>query len=140
MNEIILSGRLVAAPEVKSVDFGEDTTGNICKFRLAVNRAYKKRDGSVPTDFFFCEVNQRTSAGKFVDQYCGKGDLVAVIGSVENFSYTDDAGTERTGSVVRVRNVELLAHPRPKQDGEMANDLDPEQEAIYPELGENPFD
>lgn len=132
MNSITLSGRLVADPEVRTVTFGAEER-EILKFRLAVPRAYKKKDGTVPSDFFYCEASMRSTAGKFLDQYCFKGDLILVTGAVNNFSYTDEAGTERNGSVVRIRTAEILAHPKKQSESGMT-------EAPQPELPEeNPF-
>lgn len=114
MNEILLSGRLLADPQIKPTTY--DAEKMVCKFRIAVARKYKKKDGTVPSDFFFCEVSADSAAGKFVKDYCHTGDLIGVTGSIENFEYTDEAGIERSGSVVRVQNVELYARPKGKED------------------------
>ena len=132
MNSITLSGRLVADPEIRTVTFGVEER-EILKFRLAVPRSYKKKDGTVPSDFFFCEASMSSATGKFLEKYCHKGDLILVTGPVNNFSYTDEAGTERSGSVVRIRSAEILAHP--KKQSEPGNAETPEAE--LPE--ENPF-
>lgn len=132
MNEIILSGRLLADPQIKPTSY--DAEKMVCKFRIAVARKYKKKDGTVPSDFFFCEAPADSAAGKFVNTYCHVGDLIGVTGAVENFEYTDEAGVERSGSVVRIQNVELYAHPKNKDISEE------KEEGSFSSSEENPFE
>lgn len=132
MNEIILSGRLLADPQIKSTSY--DAEKMVCKFRIAVARKYKKKDGTIPSDFFFCEASADTAAGKFVKDYCHVGDLIGVSGSIENFEYADEAGVERSGSVVRVQSVELYAHPKGKDD------TGSKEEGSFSSSEDNPFE
>ena len=132
MNEIILSGRLLAEPQIKPTAY--DAEKMVCKFRIAVARKYKKKDGTVPSDYFFCEASADSAAGKFVKDYCHVGDLIGVTGSVENFEYTDEAGVDRSGSVVRVQNAEFYARPKNKDDSEV------KEASSFSPTEENPFE
>ena len=132
MNEIILSGRLLADPQIKPTSYNAEKM--VCKFRIAVTRKYKKKDGTVPSDCFFCEASVDNAAGKFAKDYCHVGDLIGVTGSIENFEYTDEAGIVRFGSVVRVQNIELYAHPKGKDD------TGPKEEGSFSSSEDNPFE
>lgn len=94
MNNIILSGRLVADPEVKS---GKDWT--LCKFTLAVPRV-----GTEETDFIGVECwNKRA---EFAGQYFKKGMRVLVQGELHITKYESDDGN-RYITAVSVNNLEF---------------------------------
>ena len=104
LNRIVLIGRLVADPEERQ---GQDF--EIARFRIAVNRIRRGRDGQEVADFFNV-VCFRHSA-RFVLQYLRKGNLVAVDGSCQIDQYTDRDNNPQTWVEVVADNVEFLARP-----------------------------
>lgn len=92
MNKVILLGRLTRDPELKT------TQGDIslCSFCIAVSRRYDRDK----TDFINC-VAWRV-AGEMVHKYFKKGDMIGVIGSIQNNDYTDSDGAERRNTNVSV--------------------------------------
>lgn len=87
-NRAILIGRLTADPELKTTPNGV----NVCSFRLAVDRPYKK-DGERKADFITM-VAWRQQA-EFVCRYFGKGKAIGVEGSIQTREYTDKDGNKR---------------------------------------------
>lgn len=87
-NRAILIGRLTADPELKTTPNGV----NVCSFRLAVDRPYKK-DGERKADFITM-VAWRQQA-EFVCRYFGKGKPIGVEGSIQTREYTDKDGNKR---------------------------------------------
>ncbi len=86
MNKVILMGRLTADPELRY------TTSNIplCRFSIAVDRAYAKQGEERQTDFF--NITAWRSTGEFASRYFKKGMRVLVEGTIRNNNYEDSQG------------------------------------------------
>lgn len=84
MNKVMLMGRLVAEPDVKSYGKGKDK-GKIARYRIAVDRI-----GSDDSDFISCVAFGGNA--EFVDKYLSKGMKIAIVGSLRSGSYENDEG------------------------------------------------
>ena len=102
MNKIIIIGNLTRDPELKETPNG----AFVCTFGIAA-----KRDYGEETDFFNVVVWQNQA--KNCKEYLKKGNKVAIYGSVQNRSYEDREGINRTVTEIVAREVEFLT---PKQD------------------------
>jgi single-strand DNA-binding protein len=92
LNSVDLIGRLTKDPELRYTS-GEGIA--VCSFALAVDRNYKKADGSRETDFVPCVLwrNQAENLAK----YFTKGDEVMIHGgSLQTRQYEDREGTKRS--------------------------------------------
>lgn len=87
MNKVILTGRLVADPEVRYSQ-GENSTA-VAHYRLAVDRRFK-RDGEQDADFINCVAFCKN--GEFAEKYLHKGIKIAVCGRIQTGSYTNKDG------------------------------------------------
>lgn len=88
MNKVIFMGRLVADPEFSMTQGGK----SVCKFRIAVDRAFQKDSQERQSDFF-----QIVSFGKtaeFVNKFFIKGKPILVEGRIQNNNYTDNNGVQ----------------------------------------------
>lgn len=94
MNNISLMGRLTKKPELRKTPNGVP----VASFSIAV-----KRDFQDTTDFIDC-VAWRQS-GEFVSKYFDKGDMIAVTGSLQIRTWTDDEGNKRKASEVVVQHT-----------------------------------
>lgn len=83
MNQIIIHGRLVRDPELKTAASGNE----FCKFTVAVDRR-KKED---PTDFFDCTAFGKT--GVAISKYLTKGREILVHGRMESNKVEKDGQT-----------------------------------------------
>ena len=103
MNHVVLVGRLTKDPELRYTP-GEGTA--ICNFTLAINRGYKNKEGKNEADFIFIEAWNKQAEN--IAQYCTKGSLVAVSGSlrVEQYMYQEQ---KRTITKVRANQVNFLS-------------------------------
>ena len=88
MNKIIIKGRLVRDPELKTGGSGVE----FCKFTVAVDRRPVK-DKEKETDFFDCTAFGKTGAA--ISQYMSKGREILVEGRMES-SKTEKDGQKRT--------------------------------------------
>lgn len=89
LNRVILMGRLVSDPELKTTGTGISVTS----FRIAVDRSYVKSGEERKADFFDI-VCWRNSA-EFVCRYFGKGSMIAVDGQLQSRTYQAKDGSNR---------------------------------------------
>lgn len=90
LNKAIVMGRLTADPELRH------TANNVAvtTFRIAVDRNYTPKGAERQTDFINIVAWRNTA--DFVSRYFHKGQLVALEGSIQTRSYTDNQGNNRT--------------------------------------------
>ena len=94
-------GRLTKDIEVRFTQ-NEKKIGN---FTLAVNREYKNTNGEYETDFINCLLFTNVDT---VEKYTKKGDLISVMGRLQNRSYEDKDGKKHYVSEVVADKVEFL--------------------------------
>ena len=92
LNHITLMGRLTRDVELKQTPTGKE----VCNFTIAVDDGY----GDNKKTYFFNMVAWNATA-KFIGQYFGKGDLIAVEGKLTTRQYEKD-GDKRTITEVLV--------------------------------------
>jgi single-strand DNA-binding protein len=86
MNSITIVGRLCSDPRLSTTSAGK----NVAEIRVAVDKRFKPKDGGNSADFFTVKVWGQDA--DFVNQYIGKGRLVAVNGRIESREYTNKEG------------------------------------------------
>jgi single-strand DNA-binding protein len=94
LNNVILMGRMTADAELKSTPNGKYVTS----FSIAVERDYTQ-NGERQTDFLNLVAWGKTA--EFITNYFGKGDMIAVRGSIQTRQYEKD-GSKRTATEVLV--------------------------------------
>lgn len=114
MNKVILIGNLTRDPELTETQSGI----SVCRFSIAVKRAYTNGDGERETDFF--NVTAWRGLGDNVAKYCRKGNKIAVSGSIQMRSYEDNQGVKRTAVDVIAQDIEFLTQ---KSDLECNRDV-----------------
>ena len=95
LNSIIMTGRMVADPELRTTQSDIKVTS----FRIAVTRNYKVNDEYLSD--FFTVVAWRNTA-EFAAKHFKKGDGLTVHGRAEVRKYTDKDGNNR-------ETVEIIA-------------------------------
>lgn len=111
LNRVVLMGRIVADPELKTTTSGLSVTS----FRLAVERRYVK-DGEERKADFIDIVCWRNTA-EFVCCYFGKGSLIAVEGQLQSRTYQAKDGSNRHVVEVIADNVSFTGERRENADG-----------------------
>ena len=100
LNSIVLMGRLVADPELRSTNSGIAVT----TFTVAVDRDFAdKTSGNRPTDFI--DVVAWRSTAEFVSRYFKKGSMIVVQGSLQSRKWQDKDGNNRVSWEVQANNV-----------------------------------
>jgi len=98
LNKVILTGRLVADPEIVETKNGTSVT----KLRVAVDRKGREKE----TDFFDAVCFNRTA--EFASTYLDKGRMIGLIGQVRIRSYQANDGTNRKAWEIVVDEVHPL--------------------------------
>lgn len=96
LNHIVLMGRLVRNPEIKTTGSGV----SVCNFTLAVDRDYKNGDEKV-ADFVDCTAWRGTA--DFISKYFKKGRMMVVSGSLQSQKWQDRDGNNRTSWTVQTQ-------------------------------------
>jgi len=111
LNRVILMGRLVSDPELKTTGTGLSVTS----FRIAVDRNYVKQGEERKADFF--DIVCWRSTAEFVCRYFGKGSLIAVEGQLQSRTYQAKDGTNRYVVEVVADNVSFTGERRDNNNG-----------------------
>ena len=100
LNHIVIMGRLVADPELRTTPGGV----TVATVRLAVDRDFRnKQTGERETDFINVVAWRQTA--EFVSRYFAKGRMAVVEGRLQIRPYTDRDGNKRTAAEVVAENV-----------------------------------
>ena len=109
MNKVFLIGNLTRDPELRETPSGVA----MCRFSIAVNRAFASQDGERQTDFFECTAWR--GLAETIARYTKKGRKVAVVGSIQLRNYEDNQGVKRTAVDIIVQDCEFLS---PREAGD----------------------
>lgn len=99
INRVVLMGRLVGDPELKTTAAGISVTS----FRIAVDRNYVKQGEERKADFIDIICWRQTA--EFVCRYFGKGSLIALEGQLQSRTYQAKDGSNRYVVEVVADNV-----------------------------------
>ena len=102
MNKVIIIGRLVRDPEMRTTASGTNST----TFTVAVSRTYTNQNGERDTDFLNCVAWRKQAEN--IAKYCTKGTQVAVEGRIQTRSYDAQDGTKRYVTEIIADNVTFL--------------------------------
>lgn len=127
-NLVVLTGRLTAAPELKTTPNGVP----VCSFSIAVDRRYKQGEER-QTDFI--NIVSWRSTAEFVSKYFTKGSMIGIEGAIQTRKYQDKDGNNRTAFEVIGNNVQFVESKKP-QDAEEGNSLPTPENDLLPQLAE----
>lgn len=106
INKVVLMGRLVADPELKTTGSGT----SVVSTRLAVERSYAKQGEERKADFI--DIVAWRNTAEFIAKYFSKGSLIAVDGQLQSRSYQTKDGQNRTVLEVLVENAHFTGEKK----------------------------
>ena len=101
MNKVILVGRLARDPELRATNTGLP----VCNFAVACDRRYVKQGEERQADFINCIAWRQT--GESIAKYFTKGQRIALEGSLQVRTWTDNEGKNRSTMEVVVDQWEF---------------------------------
>ena len=110
INNVVLTGRITRNLELKQTS-NNNSSLNIT---LAVERTFKDQNGQKQTDFINCKAFGKRA--ETIAQYCQKGDLIGVTGSIQTGSYKKQDGTTVYTTDVMIDGLTFF--PKPQQDNQ----------------------
>lgn len=107
INNVVLTGRITRNLELKQTN-NNNSSLNIT---LAVERTFKDQNGQKQTDFISCKAFGKRA--ETIAQYCQKGDLIGITGSIQTGNYQKQDGTKVYTTDVMVDGLSFF--PRSQQ-------------------------
>lgn len=129
LNNIIIMGRLVKAPELKSTKSGI----SVLSFSVANERDFAKGEEK-KTDFIDC-VAWRSTA-EFISKYFKKGSMIVVQGRLQSRKWEDRDGNKRTSWEIQVNNAYFGESKKEASSSDTAPELTDEDAPQIADLGE----
>lgn len=103
LNQVVLVGRIVKTPELRTTETGKKTT----TVTLAVPRSYKNMNGEYDTDFLDCTL--WTNIAENTTEYCQTGDMVGVKGRLQTRVIQNEDGSKKKKTEIVAEKVTFLA-------------------------------
>ena len=101
LNKVILGGRLIADPELKTTQSGI----SVLSFTIAVSRR-KTKDGEQMSDFITCVAWKERA--ELISKYFRKGSCICVVGEIQVRKWQDSDGNNRYATEVLVSEVNFV--------------------------------
>lgn len=111
INRVVLMGRIVADPELKTTQSGVSVTS----FRIAVDRTYQKKGEERQADFFDIVAWRYTA--EFICKFFRKGSLIAIDGQLQSRTYEANDGSKRYVVEVVAENASFTGEKSNTQQG-----------------------
>ena len=103
LNKVILIGRLVSDPEMRSTSGGQ----NVCNFRLATNRTWTDKNGQKQQSTEYHNIILWRRLAEIASQYLTKGALAMIEGSIQTRSWQDSSGNKRYTTEIIGQNIQM---------------------------------
>ena len=123
INNVVVMGRMVANPELKTTPNGVSVTS----FRVAVDRNFVRQGEERQADFIDVVAWRQTA--EFVCRHFRKGSMIAVQGALQSRNYEDRSGNKRTAIEIVADNVSFCGDKADSGDKPPAAPQTPDADA-----------
>ena len=103
-SKAIIVGNLTRDPELRSTPSG----AQVCGFTVAVNRNYKDGSGNNQEQVSFLDCSAWGRSGEVIAQYAKKGSGILVSGRIEQRSWEDKEGQNRSRVEIVVEDFNFI--------------------------------
>lgn len=104
LNKVILIGRLVRDPEMRSTSTGQ----SVCNFSIATSRFWTNRETNEKQEKTeFHNIVAWAKQAEIITQYLNKGSLILIEGRLETRSWQDSDGNKRYRTEVIAERIQL---------------------------------
>ena len=105
INTVTIVGNLGNDPEIRYTAQGVP----VANFNIAVNENYKDKEGKKVKKTHWFKVTAFQRLAEIVAEYCTKGSKVGVRGQLQQRTWQDSEGMNRSIVEIRARELELLS-------------------------------
>lgn len=123
MNRVVLTGRMTADPDIRQTNSGK----TVASFSIAVKKRLKPRDGEPDSDFL--RITAWGSSAQYVQNYLGKGRLIACDGRLETRKWQDKTGANRETVEIVADNIHALDRAENRSANNASDERDPFEES-----------
>ncbi len=103
LNKVILVGRLVSDPEVRSTPGGQ----TVCSFRLATNRVWTDKNGQKQQAAEYHNIVLWRKLAEIASQFLTKGSLALIEGSLNTRTWQDASGNKKYRTEIVGQSMQL---------------------------------
>ena len=103
LNQVILEGNVVRKPEVNNLPSGTHAS----MIPIAVNRFYKKNDGTSAEEVSFFDVETYGSMADYTSEKCTKGRFIRVVGRLKQLRWKNSEEKSQSKVTIIAEHVEL---------------------------------
>ena len=128
VNKVLLMGNMTRDPQLSYLP----SQTPVVEFGLAMNRRYKKQDGSMADDTCFVDCQMFGKRAETVNKYFKKGDPIFVEGRLKYDSWEKD-GRRQSRIRVFVENFEFIGKAGGQGGGNNATQSKQSQGGGYPD-------
>jgi len=107
-NQVILMGNLTRDPELTYTP----AQTAVVDFGLAVNRKWKKQDGSQAEEVLFIDCKMFGTRAEVVNKHFGKGDSILVVGHLKFEQWDGKDGAKHSKIRAMVESFEFVGTKR----------------------------
>ncbi|MBU5454673.1 single-stranded DNA-binding protein [Caproiciproducens sp. MSJ-32] len=119
MNKIVLLGKLIKDPELRSVE-GSDKI--FTKFIIAVERNFKSSDGTRKSDLI--PVTFWGRKAEVICEYMKRGSYISLSGRLRTGSYEDKEGRKKYIAEVIGEDFKFVNNRRTEKDTKLTENID----------------
>ncbi|WP_066896268.1 single-stranded DNA-binding protein [Clostridium nigeriense] len=120
MNKIVLLGKLIRDPELRTLEEGSKV---FTRFIIAVDRNFKAQDGTRKADLIPVTLWGRKA--EVVCQYLRKGSYISLSGRLRTGSYEDKDGNKKYIAEVVAEDFKFVGNRKnDKENNSMENNID----------------
>lgn len=116
MNKIVLVGKLIKDPELKTI---EDSEKAFTRFIVAVERNFKAADGTRKADLI--PVTMWGRKAEVICKYMKKGSYISLSGRLRTGSYEDRLGNKKYIAEVVAEDFKFVGNRRNDRNDEDMN-------------------
>jgi len=103
-----LARATVAGNLTRDVELKEAGASTVANISVAVNRSWKKADGTRDEKVSYIDVTVWNQQAEFVAKYFSKGSAILIEGDMESQSWKDKEGNDRSKIIVKAREVHFV--------------------------------
>lgn len=104
MNNCVFLGRLTRDPELKYIPSGTA----VVNFSLAINRRFKKSDGSSENEVAYIDCEAWDSGAETLNEHFQKGDPILIEASLKQDRWETENGEKRSKLKFRVNRFHFM--------------------------------
>ena len=119
-NKVILIGNLTREAQLSYLP----SQTSVCEFGMAINRVFKKQDGSEGKETCYVDCQMFGKRAEVVNKYFKKGDPIFIEGRLKFDSWQAQDGSKKSKLRVFVENFEFVGERKQRQEEQQDSPAD----------------